>query len=345
MFYSNTHSQSHSLSSDFGLLRNPSNPISLLAQFKLHTQFFLTGTELSNQDLSNLLSAAQVLKDYRFDLGLNVLHDQSWALIFEKPSLRTRLSFTIGIQELGGRVVELTSSQTKNEEPEDAIRVLQGMVHGVMIRTFEHSHLEKMKKFSKIPIINGLSDSHHPCQALADLLTLKQDYKKIEGLTVSYIGDGNNILHSTLLLFALAGVNVNYSCPAKFGPDKKILAQAIRIAKSNGVKIKKFVSPKLAVKGTHAIMTDVWTSMGSEDKADSRKKEFKGYQLNKNLYDSAGTEPIIMHCLPMNKGEEITAEMVEHKKSRLFQQAENRLHVQKALLFGMANGNQCLINN
>jgi ornithine carbamoyltransferase len=211
------------------------------------------------------------------------------------------------------------------------------MIHGVMMRTFDHSVLERMVSKATIPVINGLSDSHHPCQAIADLLTIYQQFGKLKGVKLCYIGDGNNVLHSLLLLAPFVGVDVHYACPEGFQPDAEILARARQRALKGGGKIKKFKTPQLAAQGAHVLYTDVWTSMGQESENAERLKVFEGYQINRELLGIASPSAIIMHCLPMVKGQEITAEMVEHRASRLFQQAENRLHAQKALMIGLFN--------
>lgn len=307
--------------------------------YSIKSKHFLTGEELTQTELLDLLYHAEKLQETRGTFTLSEpLKDKTIALVFEKPSLRTRLSFTVGIQELGGKVVELTGSQKKSEEPEDTIRVLQGMVHGLMLRTFEHSTLERMLKHATIPIINGLSDLHHPCQALADLLTLKQKFGKLAGLKLAYIGDGNNVLHSLLLLAPYVGIDVHYACPEGYQPDAEILKRAQIRALFGGARIKKFATPSEAVAGTHAIYTDVWTSMGFEKENEVRLRAFEGYQLNIELLNKALPNAIAMHCLPMIKGQEITEQVAEHERSALFQQAENRLHAQKALLEGIYNG-------
>ena len=293
---------------------------------------FLTGEEFSAEEIFALLEEAQFMKVNRAEIKQKPLAGKSVAIMFEKPSLRTRLSFTVGIHELGGQPIELLSSNAKNEDPEDAIRVLQGMVHALMLRTFDHNTLTRMQSKATIPIINGLSDDHHPCQALADLLTLKQNFKSLKGLTLTYIGDGNNVLHSLLLLAPIVGVNVNYACPKGYEPNAQILKRALKRAKDYGAKITAFTKPEDAVKGAHALYTDVWASMGQEKEQKKREKAFKGYQINMKLLAKAQPNAIVMHCLPMNKGQEITQEVVDHKSSQLFAQAENRLHVQKALL-------------
>jgi ornithine carbamoyltransferase len=303
--------------------------------FEIESSHFLTGEELSQRELHNLLALAQGLKETRGRERQSLLCGKSIALIFEKPSLRTRLSFTVGIHELGGSVIEILGDQKKSEDPEDSIRVLQGMVHGVMLRTFEHSIFERMVSFAKIPLINGLSDSHHPCQALADLLTLQQKFGSLQGLKLAYIGDGNNVLHSLLLLAPFLGVDLHYACPGGYEPNDEILARAQVRAKLGNGQIQKFHRPTEAVTGVHAIYTDVWTSMGLEEENSARLKAFVGYQINLELLALADPEAVVMHCLPMLKGQEITAQVAEHPRAVLFQQAENRLHVQKALLIGI----------
>ena len=301
---------------------------------KLNTQHFLTGEELGQAELLDLLNYAIALKASRHQ---NLLNNKTIALLFEKASLRTRMSFTVGIQDLGGRVLEMTSAQKKNETPADTIRVMQGYVDGLMIRTFEHSILDEMVKYSKIPVINGLSDLHHPCQVLADLQTLLENFGTLKGLKLSYIGDGNNMLHSLLLLAPFLGVDVHYSCPVGFKPDPEILARAEKRSQLGQAQIKEFKTPQETVQGTNAIYTDVWTSMGFESEQHTRLKAFTGYQLNKELYAQAAPKALIMHCMPVHEGQEITRDMIEHENSVLFQQSENRLHAQKALVAGLFN--------
>lgn len=302
--------------------------------FTLKSKHFLTGEELTRLELLKLLENAQKLK---FKRNASTLKDKSIALIFEKPSLRTRVSFQVGVHELGGTPIEITAAQKKKEDPEDTIRVLQGYVQGVMVRTFEHENLERMVAHAKVPVVNGLSDLHHPCQVLADLQTLLENFGKLKGLKLAYIGDGNNMLHSLLLLLPFLGVEVHYACPEGFQPDEEILQRAHLRAHEGGVKIKKFKTPTEAVKGVNAIYTDVWTSMGFEDEEKERLKAFEGYQVNLELYSKAAANCIIMHCLPVNKELEITTEMFEHPQSVVFQQSENRLHAQKSLLQGFFN--------
>jgi ornithine carbamoyltransferase len=252
--------------------------------------------------------------------------------LFEKPSLRTHVSFSVAIQELGGQVVESYSANRKQEEPEDVARVLAGYGHAIMLRTFEQATAERMAKSSPIPVINGLSDSHHPCQIFADLLTLKQKLGALSGITLTYVGDGNNILHSLLLLCPYVGVHVRYACPAGFHPDAQIVQRAKSRALEGGVSVSAFSDPKEATQGANALYTDVWTSMGLEKEETEREQAFTGYQVNAELYSAATSGALIMHCMPMVKGKEISHEMVEHPQAVFFRQSENRLHAQKALL-------------
>lgn len=295
---------------------------------------FLVGTEFGQGDLLKMLDTAENLRKER-EAGRRQrddLKNKNLALMFEKPSLRTHLSFSMAMKELGGEVIESFSLNRKKEEPEDVGRVVQGYCDAIMLRTHEHSILERMASKTKIPVINGLSDTHHPCQIMADLLTLQQSYGALKGMQLAYIGDGNNILHSLLLLLPYLGVDVSYACPKGYEPSAFVLKQAKALAKEGGGKIISTNDPKEAVQGAHAIYTDVWTSMGFEQEESRREEAFQGYQVNKKLHALAQPQAIIMHCLPMVRGKEITEEMVEHPRSVIFRQSENRMHAQKAIL-------------
>ena len=303
---------------------------------KLGIKAFLTGEELTQSELLNLLEFSHELKRERDHGKLREpFKGKTLALLFEKPSLRTRFSFAIAIQELGGYFVESLSSTSKREEPEDMAKVLNGYVHAVMWRTHDHENLIRMTKALKVPLINGLSDTHHPCQVLADLMAIQQSFGKLKGVKLAYMGDGNNMLHSLMLLAPLAGVNLSYSCPAGYQPDPEITARAKKRALEVGAKIESFATPEEAVRGTNAIYTDVWTSMGFEGQNEEREKAFADYQLNEKLFSHAAGDAVVMHCLPMMRGKEITDAMADHPRSILFRQSENRLHVQKALLVAM----------
>lgn len=294
---------------------------------------FLTGTELERSELLALIEEAENLRvARRTSRSLPILAGRTLAMLFEKPSLRTRVSFTLAMQELGGNVIELNASSLKKEEPEDTVRVLEGYCDAIMVRTHGHVALERMARVARIPVINGLSDLHHPCQALADLLTLKQNFGVLKGLKLAYIGDGNNVLNSLLLLAPMLGIEVAYSCPKGFSPNPLILQLAQERARAAGGGITFYSDPRSAATDAHALYTDVWTSMGFEAEGQEREEAFQGFQINAELYARAETGAIIMHCLPMVRGKEITSEMADHSHSRLFQQSENRLHAQKALL-------------
>ncbi len=303
--------------------------------FKLKTKHFLTGEELSVSELNDLLDLAIVLKK---DRRGTAFANKTIGLLFEKPSLRTRVSFTAGIQEMSGDVIEINSALRKKEKPEHTIKVLQGYLNGLMVRTFEHDILEEMIEFSKIPIINGLSDLHHPCQVLADLMTLKERFGNLKGLKFAYIGDGNNMLHSLMLLLPPLGIDVHYACPEKFQPDVEIVKRAQTRGTEGGAKVVQFKNPKDAVKGVNAVYTDVWASMGfektKEDEA-AHLKNFEGFQVNADLFSHADKNAIVMHCMPINIDQEISEEMINHSRSVLFEQSENRLHAQKALMMGL----------
>jgi ornithine carbamoyltransferase len=292
---------------------------------------FLTGKEFNTEALKELLELADILKTDR-DMGIQRedLKGKTLAMLFDKPSLRTRMSFTLAMTELGGTVIESAANLRKQEEPEDLAGVLSRYVHAVMIRTHGHDLITRFAENSKVPVINGLTDEHHPCQALADILTMKQKFGTLEGLKLSYIGDGNNCLHSLMILAPLLGIHLHYACPVGYQPDGKIVEWA-SLRKQSG-SINKFSTPDLAVQGVDGIYTDVWTSMGFEEENEVRIKAFQGYQLNNKLHSLAQPKAIVLHCMPMVRGQEITSEMADHEQSVIYQQAENRLHVQKALL-------------
>lgn len=303
---------------------------------KLKNPHFLTGEELSREDLLAVLDLAAALRSERHDrIFRKDLEGLTLVTVFDKPSLRTHLSFSIAMSELGGNVVNTFNSNRKYEEPEDVIGVLGGYAHAVAVRTFDQKILERMAAVSKIPIINALSDSHHPCQTLADLLTIKQEFGKLEGIKLTYIGDGNNALQSLLLLCPFLGIHLRYATPKGFEPNAFIVKSALARAKKGNGSITAFATPEQAAEGANVLYTDVWTSMGYEKEALSRESAFNGYQINRDLYAKASPGAVIMHLMPMVRGQEITDEMADHAKSVIFKQSENRLHAQKALLLAM----------
>lgn len=292
---------------------------------------FLTGEELSLSQLKDTLISAITLKNER-QAGKMVpyLQGQHLALLFDKPSLRTRLSFTVAMRELGGSVVESLADMRKHEEPEDLIRVIEGYCHGVMLRTHHHDNLQRMSFSASIPVINGLSDLHHPCQILADLLTLQEEFGQLAGVKLAYIGDGNNILHSLLLLAPKLGVDLHYCCPAGCEAENKIINRALRDSKLSLGSITSHATPQEAVQQADAVYTDVWTSMGFEGCKDETL--FTGFQVSEELMAHAKSRAIVLHCMPMQRGKEISNTLPDAPSSRIFVQSANRLHVQKALL-------------
>lgn len=294
---------------------------------------FLTGEEWSSEELQNILNLAATLKKERAEGLLRpLLKDKTIVMLFDKPSLRTRLSFSVAINELGAHSIESIGSSRKTEEPEDVIRVLAGYAHGLMIRTFDHSYVEKMARLSTIPIINGLTDSHHPCQVMADLLTLQERFTNLKGLRLAYIGDGNNMLHSLMLLCPRLGIELHYACPVGYEPNAFIMKTSKQLAQEGGGSITAHATPESAASTAHALYTDVWTSMGFEHEEIARESAFEGYQINEALLAKADPKAIVLHCMPMVRGKEISQNLPDHPQSAIFQQSENRLHVQKAIL-------------
>jgi carbamoyl-phosphate synthase large subunit len=289
----------------------------------------LTGEEFSFSQTTQLLNLAQKLKQDR-SLYKTELSGFHLALIFEKPSLRTRFSFTVAMRELGGDVVESQAQSSKFEEPEDTARVLGGYCQGIMLRTHDDVNLQKMAKYSPVPIINGLSANHHPCQIFADLMTLHETFGYLEGLKLSYIGDANNILHSLLLIAPKLGLEVHYATPMGRKPSDEILERCDK------TRIFSHQTAQSAVEKAHAVYTDVWTSMGFESESD--EAVFEGYQVTEELMDHAKSNAIFMHCMPMCRGKEISETLPEDPRSAIFQQSENRLHIQKAILIHLLKG-------
>lgn len=299
---------------------------------------FLSATDLSRPMAEALLTQAQALKAVWQQEGCHAsgpLRGQTLALVFEKPSLRTRVAFEAGMTQLGGNGSYLSANDIDmggRESVPDVAHNLSRWVQGIAARVFKHSTVELLAQHATIPVINALSDQEHPCQALADMLTLLERRGSLQGLRLTFLGDGNNVCHSLLLLGATLGVHVTVGCPPDYQPNPEILAQAKERAAQNGSTIQVTASPTEAAEGADALYTDVWASMGQEHESARRRPIFQPYQLNRDLLALAAPEALIMHCLPAHRGEEITAEMVEHPQAVIFDQAENRLHTQKALL-------------
>lgn len=296
----------------------------------LTTPYLHSGDELNTEEISALIQHAILLKQQRLQKNLfDVCKNKHLAMLFDKPSLRTRFSFTVAMSELGGTTIESLAQTRKQENPEDLIRVLQGYCHAILIRTFDDSFIEKLIKAANIPVINGLSDLFHPCQILADIMTLQEHFSYLKNLIVSYIGDGNNILHSMLLMMPKLGIHVQYCCPSTRNPHPEIVQKAI--AQHPGL-IHPCDTPKQAVLNANAVYTDVWNSMGFEERDLSM---FENFQVNETLMTHANAHAIFMHCMPMQRGQEVSETLPDQPCSKIFQQSENRLHVQKALLIAL----------
>jgi ornithine carbamoyltransferase len=300
----------------------------------------LLGTaDLNTAEIIGLLKLARQLKSHEVELKCNKV----LGLLFYKASTRTRVSFTVAMYKLGGQVIDLNPSVTqvgRGEPIEDTARVLDRYLDILAIRTFAQQDLETFANYAQIPVINALTDLEHPCQILADLMTVQECFGSLEGKTLTYLGDGNNMAHSLLLGGALTGLNVRIATPKGYEPDAEIVKQAQAIAgdKSEIVVTQDAIA---AVEDAQVVYTDVWASMGQEDLADQRIPVFQPYQVNSQLLSYADPEAIILHCLPAHRGEEITAEAIESDRSRVWDQAENRMHAQQALmasLLGLVSG-------
>jgi ornithine carbamoyltransferase len=265
----------------------------------------------------------------------SILAGKTLALIFEKPSLRTKVSFDVAMYQLGGHSVYLSQAEVglgSREPIADAARTLSRYVDIIAARTFAHATVESLAKYATVPVINALSDGEHPCQALADIMTIYEKKGKLEGLTVAYIGDGNNVSNSLMLACVLVGMNFRIASPKGYELPDKIVRLGLRSSKKVGAEIALLKEPREAVKGADVVYTDVWTSMGQEAEAEKRRKAFAGYQVDKKLLSLAKKDAIFMHPLPAHHDDEVAPGIIDSKQSVVFDQAENRLHVQKAIL-------------
>jgi ornithine carbamoyltransferase len=293
----------------------------------------LTLAEFSPEEVRLILDEASKIKAMqRSRIPYRPLRGRTLAMVFQKPSNRTRVSFEVGMYQLGGHALHLLPQEIqmgKRETPSDTGRVLARYIDAIMVRTFDHDEVEELAEAAEVPVINGLTDTHHPCQALADLLTAREEFGGLEGLGVSYVGDGNNVAHSLAIGCALTGASLTIAHPEGHGPDPGV----IDLAGSLGAAPILTRDPREAVSGARVIYTDVWASMGQEEEAEERKKRFVPYQVDEVLMGLAESDAIFLHCLPAHRGEEVTAEVIDGPRSRVFDQAENRLHAQKALLY------------
>ncbi|MBL0386989.1 ornithine carbamoyltransferase [Tumebacillus sp. ITR2] len=297
---------------------------------------FLDFADHSALDLQDLLSLALDLKDkHKKGIPFRPLAGKTLGMIFEKASTRTRVSFEVAMFQLGGHALFLSSSDTqlgRGEPIPDTAQVLSRYVDGLMIRTFGHENVIELARYATIPVINGLTDLHHPCQVLADILTLFEKKGTLKGRTVSYIGDGNNMANSWLVAAPKFGLNLRIATPPGYECDSAVVEQAKNLAAQHGTEIVLTHDPVEAVKNTDMIYTDVWASMGQEEEQAQRLAHFAAYQVNGELVKHAKPDYLFMHCLPAHRGEEVTEEVIDGPNSVIFDEAENRLHVQKAIL-------------
>ncbi len=297
---------------------------------------FISLHDFNQDELSFILDVAKDLKaEQRAGRPHPILQGKTLGMVFTKSSTRTRVSFEVGMYQLGGHALFLSGRDIqlgRGEPISDTARVLSRMVDGIMIRTFSHQEVLELAEFSTIPIINGLTDLLHPCQVLADLMTIQEHKGRLEGLKLAYVGDGNNMAHSLMFGGAKMGLHVVIASPQGYKPDPLIIAKAQADAKDNGGLVEVVDDPSEAVKGADVLYTDVWASMGQEAEAKERMEAFKGYQINSDSLKRANQSAIVLHCLPAHRGEEITEDVIEGAQSVVFDEAENRLHAQKAIM-------------
>jgi ornithine carbamoyltransferase len=300
---------------------------------------FIAIADYSAQDLKKMLDLAIKLKIEYFEKGNDpIFKGKVLALVFNKPSLRTRISFDMAMRHLDGDALFISPAEIglgKRESIADVARVLSGYVSAIMARVFEHEHILELAKWASVPVINGLSDYNHPCQAMADVMTIYEHYGHMDGLKVSFVGDGNNVALSLMHACAKLGMDFTLAAPEGYELDQKAIDDGKVMAKESGVTITTLRDPKEAVAGADVVYTDTWTSMGQEEEAERRKKVFPPYQVNTDLLKLAKPGAIVMHCLPAHRGYEITDEVADGPQSVLFPQAHNRLHAQKAILVEM----------
>jgi ornithine carbamoyltransferase len=303
---------------------------------------FLDIIDYTPEQLLELLDlAVELKKEYEAGGNQPVLKGKVLAMIFQKPSLRTRVSFDMGMRHLGGDALYLSPSEIglgKRESIADVARVLDGMVDGIMARVFQHEHVLELARWTTIPVINGLSDYSHPCQALADMLTIYEEFGKVKDVNIVYVGDGNNVAVSLMQIAAKLGSNFTIANPEGYDMPAESIETIKPYAETSGSKLTFLRDPHEAVKNAHVIYTDTWTSMGQEEESAKREKVFPPYQINDTLVAEADSDAIVLHCLPAHRGQEITDEVADGPHSRLFPEAHNRLHAQKAVLYTLLGG-------
>jgi ornithine carbamoyltransferase len=310
------------------------------AAARLKGRDFLSVDDFSTQEIQKILKLAVDVKSHRAKYR-KALDGKMMALIFEKPSLRTRTTFTVGIKQLGGDALLLTPADInlgKRESVYDVAKNLERMVDGIMIRTFGHDICTGLAEHASIPVINGLTDYEHPCQAMADFMTFLELKKTLKGKKLCYVGDGNNVTHSLMFAAAKLGATFVVGTPDGYAPSRNVMDRCQELSKETGAEITWTVDPEAAVRDADMVYTDTWTSMGQEAETEKRRNIFRPYQVNRALFSHAKPDAVFLHCLPAHRGEEVTDEIIDSKNSAVFQQAENRLHAQKAIMLELLKG-------
>jgi len=297
---------------------------------------FLSLHDWSRLELEQILALAEELKlRRRAGLSDQPLAGKTVGLYFAKPSTRTRVSFEVGVHQLGGSALFLSAADLqlrRGETVADSARVLSRYLDGIVIRTFSHQEVEEWAAYSDVPVINGLTDQEHPCQVMADLLTIREKKGRLDGLRLAYVGDGNNMAHSLMDGCAKFGMHITVACPPGYEPSREVVERAAAAAAESGGSVRVTTDPREAAEGADVVYTDVWASMGQEDEAEQRRAVFGPYQVNRALMNLAKPDAIFMHCLPAHRGEEVTAEVMDGPQSVVFDEAENRLHAHKAIM-------------
>lgn len=318
--------------------RTPVAPQALPAVFWCSD--LISTRDLGSEGVQAVLHLAELMKA-RPSVFQRALAGKQMVMFFEKPSLRTRLTFESGMISLGGTAMFVDQSRSKldaREKLSDIAQNLERWIDVIVLRTFAHATIEGMARHASVPVINALSDLEHPCQALADYLTLQERFGDLRKIKLTYAGDGNNVAHSLLLTCACLGSSIRIATPKDYGCNPQIVADAKKIAKQTGAQLEFLTDPQAAVAGVDAVYTDAWASMGQEEEADERARIFQPYQVNQKLMRQAASHAVFMHCLPAHRGQEVTDEVMDSENSVIFEQAENRLHVQKAILYLLLGG-------
>jgi len=299
---------------------------------------FLTLFDIDSEELSKILYLTEKVKKNDLSEYRDVLSGKNIGMIFEKPSTRTRVSFEVAINELGGKPIYLSSRDLqlkRGETISDTAKTLSRYLDGIVIRAYSHLDVEELANNASIPVINALTDMYHPCQGIADIFTIKEKKGRIKNVKIGYLGDGNNVYHSLMIGAVMSGADINIACPHGYEPETEVYEAAKEIADNNECKITITHDPKIAALDSDVIYTDVWVSMGQEESREEKEGAFSSFQVNQNLMSIAKNDAIFMHCLPAHRGEEVISEVIDGESSVVFDQAENRLHTQIALLIYM----------